>query len=97
MAVRLRECLDTYNEHLAPGEEPMTQARLAQTLGVSEAAVSRWASDIPTQSRDMGTAMAARIARLLGCSLDDFLISDDYHPVNQLLADPGEAPEGDPR
>lgn len=78
MAVQLAECLAAYNETLAPGEEPMTQARLAQALGVSEATVSRWISG----HRNMTTSLAIRVARLLGCSLDFLLTSSDYHHGN---------------
>ncbi len=79
MIVRLAECLGTYNENLSPGEEPMTQARLAQALDVSEATVSRWISG----HRNMSSSLAVRVARLLNCSLDALLTSSDYHGGNR--------------
>jgi DNA-binding XRE family transcriptional regulator len=86
--VRLAECLATYNEHLSAGEEPMTQARLARDLDVSEAAVSRWVSG----QRSMSSTLAVRVARLLNCSLDDLLTSSDCHDGN-WPADPTRAPQ----
>jgi len=78
MMVRLAECLKVYNENVSEGQEPMTQARLARELDVSEATVSRWTSG----QRNPSSTLAVRIARLLGCSLDDLLVSSDYDPGN---------------
>lgn len=73
MMVRLAQCLQVYNHNLPEGDAPMTQGRLARALGVSEATVSRWMSG----QRNPSSTMAVRIARLLSCSLDDLLTSND--------------------
>ena len=67
MIVRITECIDRYNRKREPGEPPMTQARLAELLDVTQGAVSLWVNG----QRAIGVPTALKIAEILGCSLDD--------------------------
>jgi transcriptional regulator with XRE-family HTH domain len=71
--VRIQECIEAYNERLGDGDEPMTQARLAQALDVSEAQVSHWKSG----RREIRASKAFDVARLLDCDLSDLLAAGD--------------------
>lgn len=69
MRPHIAECIDIYNVRRAPGESLMTQAALAEHLGVSQAAVSRWNAG----GRPLTVNMAHSIADFLGCDLTDLL------------------------
>lgn len=69
MRVAITECIQRYNERLASDEEPMTQARLAAALGVTQGAVSRWAAG----TRPVRVDLLAQIAQVLRCKPEDLL------------------------
>lgn len=80
----LGECIDRYNDTRPVGEPAMTQARLADLLGVSQSATSLWVAG----KRDMSVRMALRIGRILGCSVEDlFSLPADLQRVNQESED----------
>lgn len=84
MKVKLTERIDAYNWGRNRGEPPMTQARLAKALGVTQSAVSLWANG----KRPMTVPVALRVAVLLNCRLDDlFSLADDSQAVIEAAGD----------
>lgn len=78
MVIRISECIDQYNRIRQPGEPPMTQARLAETLGVTQSAVSLWVNG----KRAMSVATGLKIAEVLSCGLQDlFSLACDSQAV----------------
>lgn len=69
MQVAIAECIERYNRSLSDGESPMTQARLASAIGVSQGAISRWALG----NRPVRVDTLAKIARVLRCQTSDLL------------------------
>lgn len=69
MRVAITECIERYNESLPEGLPPMTQARLASEIGVTQGAVSRWALG----NRPVRVDTLAKIARVLHCGTEDLL------------------------
>lgn len=67
MRLAIDKCIEARNAQLEPGEPVMTQARLAELLGVNQSTVSRWASG----QRELSARWAIMIARILRCSIDD--------------------------
>lgn len=69
MYVAITDCIRAYNQRLKPGEEPMTQARLAAAIGATQSTVSRWAQG----SRPLTVERLAKIAEVLHCKPEDLL------------------------
>jgi len=68
----LNTAIDRYNcDQRQPGEPLMTQRRLAELVGTTEAMVSRHANGHVAP----GSAMLVRYAKVLRCGIDD-LFSD---------------------
>lgn len=84
MVVRIVECIECYNRRRSPGEPAMTQARLAEALGVTQGAVSLWAHG----KRAITVSTAFKIARLLDCQISDLFAmpSDSQHVIQPEVA-----------
>ncbi|MHB8867478.1 MAG: helix-turn-helix transcriptional regulator [Thermoleophilia bacterium] len=67
MRLAIRECIEAHNGHLAPGEAPMTMARLAIEVGVNQSQISR----LDAGKREPKLALAVEISKVLGCSVED--------------------------
>lgn len=76
---RIRECLAEYNARQPKGSDPLTQAGIGRSLGVSESLVSLWIGG----QRPMKAQMALRLAELLGCEPRDLFAPSDSQAVNQ--------------
>lgn len=71
MAAALAHQIQEYNQHRrSAGEPEMTQARLAELLGVSQSAISLWSRG----KRSMTAETALALADLLQCSVEDLFL-----------------------
>ena len=69
MRLAIDRCIEAYNLRLEPGETPMTQALLAESLGLCQSTISRWQSG----ERALTVKNAKQLAEILACSLEDLL------------------------
>lgn len=83
MQVQIVQRIAEYNKQREPGEPEMTQRRLAGLLRVTEGAVSLWANG----KRPVPVRVALRMARLLGCRVEDLFTPTDLHNVNRDAED----------
>ena len=68
-------------------EHHLTQEQLAERLGVSRQAVSKWESGAAYPE----TEKLLRLGALYGCSMD-YLLTDQAEPPSQAAAESGESP-----
>ena len=69
MRVAIDRCIASHNARLGPEGQPLTQALLAQSLGVSQSTISRWQSG----QRSVTLYWAKRLTEVLYCGLEDLI------------------------
>ena len=96
MKLKLQEAINHYNEHLEPGEAPMTQRRLAEAVGLTEGMVSKHANGrflpklpvVERYSQVLRTSISALLSDASDLQGD---AGNGRYRLDDLLADPEEA------